>query len=87
MPLRLAHGYDADEIDRALLSLHIEGDTIILKIDSMSAGQKVLFSEDGEHFTTGNTIKTQRRKFFLLCEDDNRGLNVLITCGVNHGRH
>lgn len=87
LPLRLAHGYDADEIDRALLSLHIEGDTIILKIDSMSAGQKVLFSEDGEHFTTGNTIKTQRRKFFLLCEDDNRGLNVLITCGVNHGRH
>lgn len=87
LPLRLAHGYDADELDRALLSLHIEGDIIILKIDSMSASQKVLFSEDGKNFTAGSTVKTHKRNFCLLCEDDNRGLNVLIQCGVNHGRH
>ncbi len=88
LPLRLAHGYDADELDRVLLSLNREGDTIILKIDSMNAGLKVLFSEDGERFTVSNTIKTHKRKFSLLCEDDNRGLNVLVTCEVKtNGRH
>ena len=88
LPLRLAHGYNADELDRVLFSLHSEGDTIILKIDSMNAGLKVLFSEDGKHFTVSSTIKTQKRKFYLLCEDDKRGLNVLVTCEVRaNGRH
>ncbi len=63
LPLRLAHGYDADEIDRALLSLQLEGYTIILKIDSMNAGLKVLFSEDSKNFTVSNTIKTSEEEF------------------------
>ena len=88
LPLRLAHGYDADELDRALLSLHREGDTIILKTDAMNTGQKVSFSEDSGHFTSGSTIKTQKRKFYLLCEDESRGLSVLVTCEVKaDGRH
>ena len=82
LPLRLAHGYDADELDRALLSLNREGDTIIIKIDSMSAGLKVSFSDDGKHFTVSSTIKTKKKNFCLLCEDDKRELNVLVTCEV-----
>ena len=88
LPLHLAHGYDADELNRDLFFLHSKGDIIILKVDSMNAGLKVLFSEDGKYFNAGSTMKTQKRKFYLLCKDDKRGLKVLITCEVKaNGRY
>ncbi|MBR0168607.1 MAG: hypothetical protein IJQ08_08030 [Synergistaceae bacterium] len=88
LPLRLAHGYDADELDRNLLTLHSENGTFILRLDSMNANQKVTFSEDGNTFTSSNMVKTQKNTFYLMCEDETRRLNVLVTCRVKeNGRH
>lgn len=88
LPLRLAHGYDADELDRSLLTLRREEDSFILQVDAMNTGQKVTFSEDGKSFTSRNKILTQKSTFYLLCEDETRRLHVLVTCVVKeNGRH
>ena len=83
LPLRLAHGYDANELDKKLLTVSRENGELLVRIDVADPNLKVLFSEDKQSFAEYRTIKTVAKHFYLRCKNAARQTDVLVECGVS----
>ena len=83
LPLRLAHGYDANELDKKLLTAFFENGEMILRVDVTDPNLEILYSDDGQNFAAYRTIKAPPKCFYLRCKNVARHSDVLVKCEVS----